>query len=410
VFKQISTAIIGMVFLAGMGMAQTAAPADPAAAQKQADADAYNALLKETDPVKKLAALDDWSQKVPDTKFKTERNVLYIDAYSRIGAMSRGPNATPDQFKAAESANQTLIDKADTLFDPAMKTANATPEQWLQAKAGVLLVAHQSLIAGYAAKKDTLNLEKEYMKMIALEPGKASWVSLLAAAIVSEGKVDRRPDAYYQYARALSITGPDALDAATRKQTDEYLTRAYKGYHGDTKGLDEMKALAAKSPMPPADFHIESVTDISKRDIAADQEFVNSHPEIMSWRAVKAALTAPDGDDYFNKGLKGAAFPKTKAKVVSQPSAKELTVSVDNATPETALKAEATLKFLDATIKGTVAPGTEITFTDAGPASVTKDPFMIVFEVEKANVEGVELAPAVATKKAPVRHKKTTPK
>lgn len=397
--KRISKTIVGiaagMALFAALGWAQ------------QPDPDTYNAILKETDPVKKLAALDDWTQKIPDTKFKSERNVMYIDAYSRVGAMSRAAGATPDQLKAAESANQTLIDKADTFFDPAMKMPTNTPEQWQQARAAVMLEAHRSLIAGYIAKKDTPSLEKEYMKMIESDPGNASWVSNLAAAIYSEGKVERRPDAYYQYARALSITGPGALDAATRKQTDDFLTKSYKNYHGDTKGLDELKAAAAKSPTPPADFHIESVTEISKRDIAADAEFEKSHPEIMSWRAVKAALTAPDGDAYFNKGVKGAEFPKTKAKVVAQPDAKELTVSIDNATPDTAAKAEATLKFTDATIKGTVAPGTEITFTNGVPDTLTKEPFMLVFDVEKANVEGVDLAPAVATKKAVVRKKKT---
>lgn len=392
--KQVSRTIVGIALFAALGLAQ------------QPDAETYNAILKETDPVKKMAALDAWKQKFPDTTFKTERNYLYMDAYSRIGAMSRSGTATPEQLKAAESANQMLIDQADTFFAPEMKIANATPAQWQQARGAVLMEAHKSLIAGYAGKKDMPNLEKEYMKMIEMEPGNATWVSNLAAAIYSEGKVERRPDAYYQYARALSITGPGALNAADRKQNDDFLTKSYKNYHGDAKGLDELKAMAAKSPMPPADFHIDSVTDISKRDIAADQEFEKSHPEIMSWRAVKGALTAPDGDAYFGKGMKGADFPKTKGKVVAQPDPRELTVSIDNATPETAAKAEVTLKFLDSTIKTAPAPGTEITFTNAVPASFTKEPFMIVFDVEKANVEGVELVPAVA-KRAPVRKKKT---
>ena len=394
-FNLISKTMIGGALLAGLAFAQ------------QPDAETYNAILKQTDPVQKLKDLDAWTQKVPDTTFKLERNYMYIDAYSRISAAAMAPNATPDQLKAAEDADQTLIDKADTFFDPAMKLPNAKPEQWQQARAAVLLAAHQSLIAVYAARKDTPNLEKEYIKLIELNPNDGRVASLLASAIYSEGKVERRPEGMYQYARALSITGPGALDAATRKQTEDFLNKSYKNYHGDTKGLDELKAMAAKSPMPPSDFHIESVVDISKKDIAAEEEFNKTHPEIVSWRNVKAALSVPEGEAYFNKDVKGAEFPKTKAKVVAQPGPKELTVAVDDATPETAAKAEATLKFTDATIKGTVAPGTEVTFSNGVPSSFTKDPYMIVFDVEKANVEGVELAPAVATKKVVARKKKT---
>ncbi len=154
--------------------------------------------------------------------------------------------------------------------------------------------------------------------------------------------------------------------------------------------------------MPPADFKIKSVVDLSKEDAAKEEEFNKSHPQIISWRTVKAALTAPEGDAYFKSGMKDAEFPKTTGKVVAQPGPRELTVSIDNATPETAAKAEATLKFVDAAIKGTVAPGTEVSFVGEAIA-VSKEPFMLTFNVKKADMEGVELGPAAADKKAPVR-------
>ncbi len=410
--NRISKAVAGVLVVAGLGWAQS--PAAPAAdpAKARADYDAYAAISKETDPVKRLAMLDDWTQKSPDTTYKTQRNYLYIDSYSRIGAAVLGGTPTVDQLAAAEKADHTVIDKADTLFSADMKPVNAqgtpiTDAQWAQAKSAVLLAANQSLAAIYLARKDYPSLEKQDAKLIEMNPGDAKATLQMGTAIYLGGKVERHPEAFYQYARAVSITGPGALDPATKKSTDDYLTRAYKGYHGDTKGLDDMKAMAAKSPMPPSDFHVESVTDISKKEIANEEEFNKSHPEIIEWRNVKAALNAPEGETYFNKQMKGAAFPKTKGKVVAQSGPKEVTVSVDNATPETAARPEVTLKFTDATIKTAPTPGTDVTFTDAEPISYTKDPYMIVFDVEKANVEGLDLAPAGAAKKAPVRRKKT---
>ena len=391
--------------ISGVGFAQTAAPPeDPAKAQ--AEYATYTAATKETDLAKKLALLDDWSQKSPDTKYKKERNYLYIDSYSRIGASVMGGTPTEQQLKDAEAADHAVLDKADALFAPEMKLSKRHRRTVDAGESRCDLAANQSLAAIYAARKDYPSLEKQDAKLIEINPNDAKAALQLGTTIYLSGKVERHPEAFYQYARAISITGPGALDPAAKKSTEDYLNKAYKGYHGDEKGLSELKAMAAKSPMPPADFHIESVTDISKKEIAGEEEFNKSHPEIVAWRNVKATLTAPTGEAYFNKDVKGAEFPKTVAKVVSQPNAKELTVAVDNATPETAAKAEATLKFTDATIKGDIAPGTEITFTNGVPVSFTPDPYMIVFDVEKANVQGVELAPAAATRKAPVRNRK----
>jgi tetratricopeptide (TPR) repeat protein len=401
VFDRTFKAILGLVLVASLALAQ-----QQKTAKDQAESDLYTSISGEKDPAKKLGLLDQWTQKYPDTAFKEERNLFYVQAYSALAGLGMQA-AAPDQLAASEKADQTLIEKADTFFAPDIKMASVKAEDWAKAKNDVVTLAHKSLANIGMQRKDYPAAEAEYRKMLEANPNDAATAYLLGTAIASERKVARTPEALYQFARAALITGPGALTPAGQKETDAYLKKTYIGYHGDDKGLDDLKAAAAKSPFPPEGFSIKSVTQLSQEDIAKDDEFNKSHPEIVSWRNVKATLTAPGGDAYFSAQMKGAQFPKTTAKVVAQPSARELTVSVDNATPETAAKAEATLKLTDAAIKGTVAPGTEISFTGV-PVAFNSDPYMVTFDVDKENITGVELGPAAPAKKAkaPVKQKK----
>jgi tetratricopeptide (TPR) repeat protein len=390
VFQGIFRTVLGLVLAVSLAVAQKTA-------KDQAESDVYTSIAKENDPAKKLALLDQWTQKYPDTAFKEERNLFYVQTYSTLAGQGMQPNATPDQLAAAEKADQTLIEKADTLFAPGIKMSNVDDATWTKAKSDVLTLAHKSLANIAMLRKDYPAAEAEYHKMLEANPNDAATAYLYGTAIASERKVQRTPEALYQFARADVITGPGALNPQGQKETDAYLKKTYVNYHGDDKGLDDLKAMAAKSPFPPEGFQIKSVTQLSQEDIAKDEEFNKAHPEIVAWRNVKATLQAPGGDTYFNGQMKGAQFPKTTAKVVAQPNDRELTVSVDNATPETAAKAEAMLKITDGVIKGTVAPGTEITFTGE-PVGINKDPYMLTFDVEKENVSGVELGAAAPTK------------
>src|SRR3954465_12973747 len=82
------------------------------------------------------------------------------------------------------------------------------------------------------------------------------------------------------------------------------------------------------------------------------------------------------------------AFKMFPAKVVAQPSPKELLVNVDN------LAGDATLQF-ETPLKGTIDPGTAIKFKGVFE-SVIKDPYMLTFSgLGKDDVEGI-LAAAFA--------------
>jgi len=402
VLKQVFRGLLGVVLVAAISLAQA-----PKKVKDQAEFDLYSSIQKETDPTKKLALLDQWTEKYADTEFKQERNLFYAQTYASIAAKAQQPNATPDQLAASDKAAHTLIDKADNFFAPDMKMSNLTDDQWKQAKTAVLLQAHQSIAAGDVAKKDWPAAEAEYKSMLEANPNDAATSYLLGTAIASQKKVERTPEAIFHFTRASVLTGPGALAPAGQQQTEAYVKRAYTGYHGDLKGLDDVKAAAAQSAMPPAGFTIESVTVIQQKEFGNEEAFNKAHPEILLWRNLRNELTGAGGEAYFNKNMKGTEVPNLKGKVVAQPTPKELTVAIDNVTPETMAKAEAKLTF-DSALKGTVDPGTEITFAGAATA-YTKDPFMIDFDVEKKNVKGLGAAAgpaAPAAHHAPARRKR----
>ncbi len=391
-----------MVLVAGLGLAQ----AQPKV-KDQAEFDLYTSITKETDPTKKITLLDQWTEKYPDTEFKQARNLFYAQTYAALAVQGQQPNATPDQLAAAEKAAHTLIDKADTFFSPEMKMSTVTDAQWKEARSTVLMQANQSLAAIAVAKKDYPAAEAQYRKMLELNPNDAATAYLLGTSIANQHVVTRTPEALFYFARAATITGPGALAGAGQQQTDAYLKRAYVGYHGAPDGLDELKAMAAKTPTIPPDFKLKSVTEVQQEQFGNEEAFNKAHPQIVLWRNLRTELTGANGETYFNSSMKGAEMKDLKGKVVAQPNQKELTVAIDNVTTETMTKPEAKLIF-DSPLKGTVEPGTEITF--AGTATTyAKDPFMVTFDVEKKAVSGLGAAAgpaAPAHRAAPVHRKK----
>ena len=116
------------------------------------------------------------------------------------------------------------------------------------------------------------------------------------------------------------------------------------------------------APIMPADFTIESITDIQKKQEGDAAAFAAAHPDLALWRQIRDALTGADGDKYFADSLKdagippdGGAFKMFTGKVISQPDPKSVLLSVDN------VAGDVTLSF-ENPLKGTLDPGTEVHF------------------------------------------------
>jgi hypothetical protein len=216
---------------------------------------------------------------------------------------------------------------------------------------------------------------------LVIAPADSAVAVMLSRAIVASGKQERYPEAIFQLARAAA-EAPESQ----RKDLADRVGKMYEGYHGDLRGLDQVKEAAAKSPLPPEGWTIQSVTEISKAQIAAEEKFNAEHPEIVLWRVLKDKLTAAGAEAYFETDLKNIELPKLKGKVLGQTSPKELTVLMDYvSTANPPAIADATIK-LDGPWKGKIEPGTIITITGAVAESFAKDPYMMTMRVDRNSV------------------------
>lgn len=380
------------------------------AVKDQGEYDIITAAQKETDPQKKLDLLRQWEQKYPDSDFKDDRTLAMAQAYSQIASKTLAGTPTPETMDAGQKAAQALLDNLDKFFGPTMKPASVSDADWTKARNTTELQAHTVL--GYIAmnQKRDPDAETEYKKVLGGAPDSAQISYWLGSVIARQRKTERIPEALFQFARSVSITGAQALDPATKAAADKYLSKAYDGYHGSTEGLDDLKKLAASQPLPPAGWTIKSVEEIEKEKAGSEAEFEKQHPDVALWRKIRTALKAPDGDTYFGQ-IKGSGVPPAdagfsmfKAKVISQPSPKELLVNVDSAGGDATLKFDTALKAVDA--------NTPLEFKGVID-SYEKDPYMVTLLIaDKADVKGLPAgtfgaaAKKPAAKKAPVRKKK----
>jgi hypothetical protein len=197
---------------------------------------------------------------------------------------------------------------------------------------------------------------------------------------------------------------------ADPKTVETYLTTIYTNFHGaDDDGLKQLKDLAAKSPFPPADFKIESSSEVARRK---EEEFKKTNPQLALWMGIKGQLADTNGDQYFTGSLKDAdvkggngakALKGTLVDAKPACKSKELVVAISDAT-----HAEVTLN-LDAALTGKPDTGVEIQW-DGQPTAFTKEPFMLTMDTEKANITGLTLTPCVAAPVKKAAPKKSAPK
>jgi tetratricopeptide (TPR) repeat protein len=408
VFNRLSKNLAGILalsVLAGVFTVGAWAQAPKAPAVKdQGEYDLTQAITKEADPQKKLDLLNQWEQKYPESDFKGQRAIMMMQTEGQIAGKGAQPGASAGDLDTSQKAAQHLIDNLDKYMADDNKPAAATADQWKDAKQQVAVQAHTALATIDMSRKTPAadgSAETEFKKILELTPNNASASYTLGTLILRLKKVERYPEALYYIARAIDDSGPLALTPAGKKAAEDYLKRAYNGYHGSNDGLDDVMKAAMASAIPPSGFTIESITDIQKKQEGDAAAFATAHPDLALWRTIKAALTAADGDAYFTQ-VKGSEIPPQEGdvkfkmftgKVVAQNSPKELLVNVDSPV------GDATLQF-EAALKGTIEVGTEVKFKGVIDA-YTKDPYMLTFTgMGKEDVDGL---PAAAFAAAPAR-------
>jgi tetratricopeptide (TPR) repeat protein len=427
----------GFALAAALGLASLAAQAQPAgqAGQPQwkdgqTEYNMFAAAQKETDPKKKLALIDAWKEKYPETDFKMPRLQLYLNAYQQLNDMPHLLATLKDMLKldpkdlsvmsplmyytiisgsntpeALDSARKAATDALANLDN---KPASIKDDQWPQAKKQIEALAHKTL--GWVAmqRKDSPTSQQEFLKSLQIDPNQAEVDYWLGNTLRAEKTPEKVSQALFFYARAATIDGQGALPPQGRQQIEDYLRKAYTAYHGqDDAGLTELKNLAKSQPLPPEGFNIKTAQQIA---IEKENEFKQSNPQLAMWMSLKKELTGPNGNQFFESNMKGASVPggaegvqKFKATIVEAKPAvrsKELVVALaDPKVPEATLK-------LDAPLTGKPEVGSQVEF-EGVPVAFSADPFNITFDVEKAKLKDLKMtaAPTVTHKKAVTRKK-----
>ncbi|MEP6714117.1 MAG: hypothetical protein ABJC09_01005 [Terriglobia bacterium] len=397
--------------MASQAQAPPAAAAQESPYADQAEFDIASAAQKEADPHKKLEKLKEWEQKYPSAKLKGQRQLMMAQALVGIANQAWGKTTPPELLDAGQKAAQQYVDNESAFFDPANKPAQATDQQFADIKKTFDLQVHSDLAWIAYTRKQNAVAEEEFKKVLAIDPNQAQASFWLGTVILRQGNVARYPEVLYHTARSLAVTTGTPLDPSAKKIAEDFLKRAYAGYHGDMTGIDELKAAVTSSALPPAGFHIESVEEIEKKKFANEDEFNKAHPDIALFRQIRTALTADNGPTYFEQA-KGSAVPPEnigmfKGKIVSV-EPKEMVVNVDNAAGDVTLKFESSLN------TKVIEAGTAIEFKGV-VESFTKAPYMLALTVDepKADIKGLPdaaFSPAPAkrapARKAPGRKKK----
>jgi tetratricopeptide (TPR) repeat protein len=353
----------------------------------QGEYDLANSAGKEADPQKKLDKLKEWDQKYPDSKLKNARTLMQAQALLGIASAAYG-KTDPAVLDAGQKAAQQIVDNMDNYFSDSVKPAGATDDQWKAAKHQFEETAHSVLAWVDMTKKTDPLAEAEFKKVLELDPTAAQASYSLGSVIIRQKNVARYSEALYDIARAVSVTGTGALSPEAKNVAENFLKRAYNGYHGSDEGLDQLKATAAGAPLPPAGFHIDSVAEIEAKKFGDVEAFNKAHPDIALWRQIRDTLKGDGGDAYFGT-VKGSQIPPEniapmfKAKIVTV-NDKDLVVNIDNA------GGDGTLKFEKALNTKVINVGDAIEFK-AVVDSFTKEPYMLTLTITdpKEDIKGL---------------------
>ena len=148
-----------LMFLARPGLAQQPAQKQ---AKNQQEFDLYTAARTEQDPAKKLAAIDEWKAKFPDTELREDRNLFYLSAYLGLAAIGARPDAGAEAAAAGEKYAHIVIDNLDSIFAASIKPSYIKEPEWAAARVQASLRSYGTLAMVAMARRDFAAAERIY--------------------------------------------------------------------------------------------------------------------------------------------------------------------------------------------------------------------------------------------------------
>lgn len=382
-----------------------------AAAGKQfkdrAEYDLYEGIRTGKSPAENVAKLDEWKAKYPDTQYGPERLTMYLTNYVGLQKVAEVV-ATAKQILAGDANNFTALyymtlyaqarvpagvnpPPADILDDSEkaaqgmlanldkQKPATMADAQWDAARKPLAALGQTTLGWVAMSRKQPDAAAAAFKQSLAIVPNNGLVDYWLATQLIPGYAKDtaKGPEMMFYMARAAAYTGEGEAPAGVKTAADNYLQKAYKGYHGSADGLDQVKAVAKANPIPPADFKILSVKEIDEASIKAEEEAAKSNPDLAKFKTIKAALTAADGANYFSTGVKDSELPTLRGKVVKltpETNPKTILISIENAEGDVTLT-------METAAPGKVDVGTQLSFEGVATA-YTAEPFMLNLKLE----------------------------
>lgn len=395
----------------------------------RAEYDLYDAITKDNMPASRLQNLDKWKSMYPQSEYADVRLKIYLVTYQQLmnhraaidtaaEILKADPNditslseivgygltLMPAQANAQLSAqNRTDLDtiektsryilaSLDKIYAADKKPQGTTDDQWNNAKPTMQKFAQFTIARVALIQKDVPKAETELMNTLKMDGTNAQASYMLAGNLLSQQKdhPDKMPAALFEYARAATYDGQGALDAATRKQVDAFLTKAYTTFHGSGAGLDQLKTQAKAAALPPDGFAIKSTVDIAKEAEEKRQAALKENPMMGLWNETKENLTGDKASELWEMTYKDAGLPggangveKFKGKLVStdpETKPKTLMIAVAGDMPDVKIT-------LTEALPGKMDPGGEISFSGT-LKEYSKDPYVLTFECDPADIAG----------------------
>ncbi len=301
--------------------------------------DDFQAMAKEPDPGKKVALINAWRTKYPESQFKQEGLTLLTTAFAQQGKFpeliqtaqdilkldpldvtslywisSLAPklnNTSADYLDVAEKASTALAMNGDKVFATERKPAGSTAEQWTKAKTDMEIMALKSLAWIAMARKDNDKAEQGIRRFLDKNPNDGEATYWMYTVVRAKKDATRNSEALFYLARAASLTADKGgLPDANRKQVDDFFVKAYNSYHGqDDAGMKELRTMALASAKPPDGFKIRTATEIA---VEKENEFKSKNPQLAFWMGIKKELAG--SLEAFDK-LKKAANTKGRITI-----------------------------------------------------------------------------------------------
>ncbi len=243
--------------------------------------DAFNAMMTEKDPNKKISLAEAFLQKYSNSDFKSGAHLTEMQAYFQLGksdqAIEAGKKvleADPDNldalaflsyvfpfvFKADDPDATSKLSRADSdahhgldVLQKLQKPANVTDEQFSQYVKPKRAVFNGAV--GFVAlqRKDYPNAITALRAAVDDNPANVYTFYRLGLAYMYSTPPDYDHAVWY-ISRAVALA--QAAKNPAGDDIDKFLKRAYINYHGNDQGLADVVTQAAGAVNPPEGFKV----------------------------------------------------------------------------------------------------------------------------------------------------------